>query len=308
MTPSPDASETTPQPSRLVLYWRLARFDKPVGILLLLWPTLWALWIAAQGLPDLPRLAVFVAGTILMRAAGCVLNDLADRRFDGAVARTSQRVLATGAVSVVEAVLVAVLLLAAAASLLHFLNDLAVQYAYLAVFVAAIYPYFKRFFPVPQAILGLAFGFGIPMAFADTHGQVPMAAWLIMLGNLVWAVAYDTAYAMVDRDDDTRLGLRSSARTFGRFDLLAVGLCQAIFLSVMASLPLFFQLGVVYWLGWLAAMAYSVHLWWRLRSRSREDSFWVFQRHHRLGAILFVGMAADFAAVSLLGLSTTLVP
>ena len=304
MNSPPLPPKTAEQPNRLVLYWRLARFDKPVGILLLLWPTLWALWLAAQGAPDLPRLAIFVLGTVFMRAAGCVLNDLADRRFDGKVRRTADRVLASGHVSVAEAVVLALLMLACAASLLQFLNDLAVQYAYVAVFVAAVYPYFKRFFSMPQAILGLAFGFGIPMAFADTHGQVPMVAWLLVVANLVWAIAYDTAYAMVDRDDDQLLGLRSSARTFGAFDLLAVGLCQATFLSIMASLPFFVGLGLIYLAGWLLALGYSARLWWRLRSRSRLDSFWVFRRHHWLGAFLFLGMAADFAAVSLFGFST----
>jgi len=275
-------------------YWRLARFDRPVGILLLLWPTLWGLWLAAQGLPDLPRLAVFVAGTVLMRAAGCVLNDLADRRFDGSVARTANRGLATGEVSVVGSLLFALALLLASASLLIFLNDLAQQFALVAAFTAAAYPYFKRFFPMPQAVLGVAFGFGIPMAFADTLGQVPPIAWVLWLGNVAWSIAYDTAYAMVDRDDDLRLGLRSSAITFGSYDVLAVSVCQAVMLASLAALPLSFHLGLPYAMGWVAASAYSEVLLRRLRSRSRQDSFYVFVASHRVGGLIWAGLAIDF--------------
>jgi len=286
--------------ARFDSYWRLARFDKPVGIWLLLWPTLWALWLAAQGLPDFPRLLVFVAGTVLMRAAGCVLNDIADRRFDGEVSRTSNRVLATGEVSLIEALLIALVLLGASASLLWYLNDLAAQYAYVAVFVAAVYPYFKRFFPMPQAVLGLAFGFGIPMAFADTHGQVASIAWWIMLGNFAWAIAYDTAYAMVDRDDDLRLGVRSSAIFFGRFDVAAVWALQAVFLALMLLVVWKTSVGWLYLIAWVLAVAWSIVLMRRLRSRRREDCFWVFQKSHWVGLLLWVGLALDFAAQNLL--------
>jgi 4-hydroxybenzoate polyprenyltransferase len=240
------------------------------------------------------RLAVFVLGTFLMRAAGCVLNDLADRRFDGHVKRTAHRVLATGEVSVIGATLYAVVLLVASASLLVFLNDLARQYAFVAAFVAAAYPFFKRFFPYPQIVLGVAFGFGIPMAFADTLGEVPMIAWLVWALNLAWVVAYDTAYAMVDRDDDLRLGLKSSAISFGRFDWLAVVVLQTGFLAGMACLPLFFPLGPMYLAFWLATMAYGLILARLLRSRTREDSFYVFLKSHWLGALLWIGMAIDF--------------
>ncbi len=292
--PEPQApSLSTFLRSRAVAYWTLARFDKPVGILLLLWPTWWGLWLAAQGLPDWPRLLVFTVGTILMRAAGCVLNDLADRRFDGAVARTSQRRLATGSVSVLEALGLALVLLACSASLLVFLNDLARQYAYVAVFVAAAYPYFKRFFPMPQAVLGIAFGFGIPMAFADTHGQVPLYAWWLWLANVAWSIAYDTAYAMVDRDDDLRLGLRSSAITFGRLDVLAVAVFQSFVLLTLLALPFLVSLGLVYGLAWVAATVWSYRLLLRLRSRSREDSFWVFRQSHWVGAVIWLGLALD---------------
>lgn len=281
---------------RLGLYGRLARLDKPIGTMLLLWPTLWALWFAADGLPDLPRLAVFVLGAFLMRSAGCVLNDIADRHVDGHVKRTASRVLASGKVVLWEAVVLALVLLSASASLLFFLNDLAVQFAFTAVFVAAIYPYFKRFFAIPQAILGIAFGFGIPMAFADTQGQVPTVAWIMFIANFFWTMAYDTAYAMVDRDDDIRIGVRSSAITFGRFDLLAVGVSYLIFLWCM------FIVGqslagtgghLPYWIGWCLTALICAFLTWRLRTRERDDCFAVFRANNLVGIPLFLGLAAQ---------------
>ena len=280
---------------RFGLYAQLARLDKPIGTLLLLWPTLWGLWFAAQGLPDLPRLGVFVLGTFLMRSAGCVLNDIADRKIDGKVKRTTHRVLASGKVFLWEAVAVALVLLGLSASLLFFLNDLAIQYAFTAAFLAAVYPYFKRFFAIPQAILGVAFGFGILMAFADTTGQVPLVAWFMFIGNLFWAIAYDTAYAMVDRDDDLKLGLRSSAITFGRFDVIAVAGCYAIFLWCMMivgqSLPGTALSNGAYWAGWLVAAGACVVLVLRIRSRNRDHCFAAFLANNWVGAALFVGLA-----------------
>lgn len=281
--------------ARASAYWRLGRFDRPVGTWLLLWPTLWALWLSAQGVPDLPRLAVFVVGTFLMRAAGCVLNDLADRNFDGHVKRTAQRVLATGEVSVAGAVVYALLLLAASASLLFFLNDLARQYALVAAVLAAAYPFFKRFFPYPQIVLGMAFGFGIPMAFADTLGDVPPIGWWLWILNLAWVLAYDTAYAMVDRDDDLRLGLKSSAISFGRHDWTAVVVLQMAFLAGMAGLTWFFPLGFGYLIFCATACVFGVFLARRLRSRTREDSLYVFLKSHWLGALLWLGMVVGLA-------------
>nr|UOZ96493.1 4-hydroxybenzoate octaprenyltransferase [Cupriavidus sp.] len=281
--------------ARASAYWRLGRFDRPVGTWLLLWPTLWALWLSAQGVPDLPRLVVFVVGTFLMRAAGCVLNDLADRNFDGYVKRTAQRVLATGEVSVAGAVVYALVLLAASASLLFFLNDLAKQYALIAAFLAAVYPFFKRFFPYPQVVLGMAFGFGIPMAFADTLGEVPPIGWWLWILNLAWVLAYDTAYAMVDRDDDLRLGLKSSAISFGQHDWTAVVVLQMAFLAGMAGLTWFFPLGVGYLIFCAIACFYGVFLARRLRSRTREDSLYVFLKSHWIGALLWLGMVVDLA-------------
>jgi len=280
-------------------YWRLARFDKPVGIYLLLWPTAWALWLAAQGFPDPPRLIVFLLGVVLMRAAGCVLNDLADRRFDGAVKRTAQRVLAQGELSVRQALAFALVLLALAAALLVFLQPLVIVFALAAAATAAAYPFFKRFSPVPQVVLGLAFGFGIPMAFADTLGGVPALAWLLWLANGLWVLAYDTAYAMVDRDDDQRMSLQSSAITLGRWDWAAVALCQSAFLLLMLALPVWVPLGEVYLLSWLLAVAWSWVLLRRLQTRTREDCFWTFRQSHWVGALLWTGMATDFALQAL---------
>jgi 4-hydroxybenzoate polyprenyltransferase len=279
---------------RLSLYLRLARFDRPVGALLLLWPTLWALWLSAKGSPEPLRLLVFVAGVVLMRAAGCVVNDMADRRFDGQVKRTAQRVLTTGELSVRQAAGFAVLLFGLSASLLFFLNALAIALAVVAALLAACYPLFKRFFPFPQLVLGLAFGFGIPMAYADTLGHIPWTAWLLFAGNLLWVVAYDTAYAMVDRDDDLRLGLHSSAIAFGRFDTLAVACSQALFLGCLGLVFYANGLGVIAWLGWFVACAYSLVLVRSLGQRDRDSCFAVFAKSHRVGLILWLGLLLHY--------------
>ena len=283
-----------PRFPRLWLYLRLARFDRPVGTLLLLWPTLWALWLSAQGSPDPTRLLVFVLGVVLMRAAGCVVNDIADRRFDRHVKRTAQRVLTTGEVSTREAAVFALILFALSAGLLFFLNDLAIGLALVAAVLAACYPLFKRFFPFPQLVLGLAFGFGIPMAYADTLGSVPWTAWLLFLGNLLWVLAYDTAYAMVDRDDDLRLGLYSSAIAFGRFDVLAVLISQALFLACLALVFYAQGLGPFAWLGWGLACGYSLLLFRPLGQRDRERCFAVFAKSHRVGLILWLGLLLHY--------------
>jgi 4-hydroxybenzoate polyprenyltransferase len=279
---------------RLGLYSRLARFDKPIGTLLLLWPTLWALWLAADGFPEISRLIVFVLGTFLMRSAGCVINDIADRKFDAKVKRTRDRVLTAGKVYLWEAIAVAVVLLSGAALLLLFLNDLAIQYAFTALFVAVVYPYFKRFFAIPQAMLGIAFSFGIPMAFADTQGQVPGVAWMLFIGNFFWTMAYDTIYAMVDRDDDLKLGIRSSAISFGQFDVIAVAVSYALFLASMLivgqSLP-----GPgsnwMYWLGLIVTAGFCVYLTWRIRTRDRDDCFAAFRANNYVGMPMWIALA-----------------
>ena len=278
---------------RLSLYSRLARFDKPIGTLLLLWPTLWALWLAADGFPEVSRLIVFVLGTFLMRSAGCVMNDIADRKFDAKVKRTRDRVLTAGKVYLWEAIAVAVVLLAGAALLLLFLNDLAIQYAFTALFVAVVYPYFKRFFAIPQAMLGIAFSFGIPMAFADTQGQAPAVAWMLFIGNFFWTMAYDTIYAMVDRDDDLKLGIRSSAISFGQFDVIAVAVSYVLFLACMLvvgqSLP-----GPgsswMYWLGLFVTAGFCVYLTWRIRTRDRDDCFAAFRANNYVGMPMWIAL------------------
>jgi 4-hydroxybenzoate polyprenyltransferase len=222
--------------NRLQLYWRLARLDKPIGILLLLWPTLWGLVWASVGVPSIGMVLVFVLGTVLMRSAGCVVNDYADRNFDLHVERTANRPLTSGQVSGKEALLLALALTLCAALLLLFLNPLARQLSLIALVLAASYPFFKRFFAIPQAYLGIAFGFGIPMAFAAVQNQVPAVAWWLLLANVFWTIAYDTEYAMVDKNDDLKIGIKTSAITFGRFDVAAVMLCYAVFIMMMVVL------------------------------------------------------------------------
>ena len=219
--------------NRLLLYWRLVRMDKPVGTLLLLWPTLCALWIASNGKPPVSLMVIFSLGTVLMRSAGCAINDFADRHFDRYVKRTADRPLTSGKLKPSEAIGVAVVLSVLSFFLVSFLNGLTIALSFVALFVAATYPFFKRFFALPQAYLGVAFGFGIPMAFAAVMNRVPPIAWLLLLGNVFWALAYDTEYAMVDRDDDLKIGICTSAITFGRFDVLAVMFCYLMMLSIV---------------------------------------------------------------------------
>jgi 4-hydroxybenzoate polyprenyltransferase len=280
---------------RLRWYAQLTRLDKPIGIYLLLWPTLEGLWLAAGGWPGLGRLAIFCIGTVLTRSAGCAINDVADRRFDGSVERTAGRVLAQGLVSTREALWVGAVLAAAAALLLPLLNRAVFPLALVAVAVSVTYPYFKRFFPMPQAYLGIAFSFGIPMAFAEVSGQVSALGWWLFLANLFWVVAYDTEYAMVDRRDDLRIGIRSSAILFGRADLAAIALCYGVYLTMLASLAYSVHLGWGFALGWLAALACALrHLWW-IRRREAPQCLRAFRDNHWLGLFVFAGVVAGFA-------------
>ena len=228
---------------RLILYAKLVRLDKPIGSLLLLWPTLCALWLASAGQPDWHLVVIFSVGTVLMRSAGCAINDFADRDFDRHVKRTADRPLTSGQIKSWEAVMVAAVLALLSLALITPLNQLTKQLSVLAVLIAASYPYFKRFFALPQAYLGIAFGFGIPMAYAAVLDTVPAEAWVLLLANIFWALAYDTEYAMVDRDDDLRIGIRTSAITFGRFDVLAVMLCYAISLGLITAVGVQHGLG-----------------------------------------------------------------
>lgn len=275
-------------------YYRLTRLDKPIGIWLLLWPTLWGLLIAGQGRPQWWVVCVFVLGTILMRSAGCALNDIADRHWDGAVARTHQRPLATGEVSVKEAYLVAAGLSLLAFVLVCTLGRQVVLWSVPALFLAVSYPYTKRFFAIPQAYLGIAFGFGIPMTFVALQGQVPAAAWWLLLANVCWSVAYDTAYAMVDREDDLKIGIRSSAITFGRFDVLAIMACFVAMLLIVAYVAQVLALGWPFWLGWIAAVAQLWRQYVLIRYRQPGNCFKAFLENVWIGAALTAGLAASY--------------
>jgi len=276
---------------RLTSYAYLIRLDKPIGTLLLLWPTLWALWLASSGVPDISTLLIFVVGTFLMRSAGCAINDYADRDFDRHVIRTQGRPVTSGKISGKEAVGVALVLALLAFLLIQPLNDFTKQLSVLALLVAFIYPFTKRFFAMPQAVLGIAFGFGIPMAYAAVLDFIPMEAWILFVGNIFWAIAYDTAYAMVDRDDDIRLGLRTSAITFGRYDVIAIGLSYAIlFLSQLWAANLA-GLNNYFLIGWFAALACAIYHLKLVSTRKREECFQAFRHNNWLGGFLFLGIA-----------------
>jgi 4-hydroxybenzoate polyprenyltransferase len=297
-----DRSSPGPLPSRwqavlarLDAYERLVRLDKPIGILLLLWPTLTALWIAARGAPTWTLLLVFTLGTVLMRSAGCAFNDWADRGFDPYVERTAARPLATCEIPPAEAVLVAAVLAFCAFLLVLATNRTTILLSLPAVVIAGVYPFCKRFFVLPQAFLGVAFSFGIPMAFAAVFDEVPALAWWMLAANLFWVVAYDTEYAMVDRDDDLRLGLRTSAIAFGRFDVAAVMLCYAIYLVGMVAIGISRDVGVLYYAGLAAAAGCALWHGQLIRGRDRTRCFRAFLHNHWLGFAVFAGVAADCA-------------
>ena len=281
---------------RIDAYERLVRLDKPIGILLLLWPTLAALWIAARGRPSLQLVLVFALGTIIMRCAGCAFNDWADRRFDAHVKRTADRPLARGDIAPWEALVVAAAF-AFAGFVLTYLatNRTTVLLSVVALAIAMAYPYFKRFFALPQAFLGIAFSFGIPMAFAGVQDQVPPLGWYLLVINLAWVVAYDTEYAMVDRDDDINLGLRTSALTFGRFDVVAVASCYAVYFAGMAAIGRWLTMGTLYWAGLATALVIAVYHVYLIRTRERTRCFRAFLGNHWLGLAIFAGVVADFA-------------
>jgi 4-hydroxybenzoate polyprenyltransferase len=284
-----------PPRARLDAYARLTRLDKPIGTLLLLWPTLSALWLAADGAPRLSLVAIFVVGTLLMRSAGCAFNDWADRDFDAGVKRTAARPLAARVIAPWEALAVAAVLALAAFVLILPTNRATILWSLPAVAIAGVYPFFKRFFALPQAFLGIAFSFGIPMAYAAVRDDVPAFAWILLVVNLFWVVAYDTEYAMVDRDDDIKIGIRTSALTFGRFDVAAVAACYAIYLGAMAIIGLRIEMGPLYSVGaGVAAILALRHLAW-IRLREREQCFRAFLDNHWLGFAVFAGVALDFA-------------
>jgi 4-hydroxybenzoate polyprenyltransferase len=286
-----NASSQAPAAPRgkLALYLNLIRWDRPAGWLLLLWPTLAALWMASGGFPGWHLLVVFTLGTVLMRSAGCCINDVADREFDRHVKRTAGRPVTSGAVSVREALGVGALLALVAFGLVLTTNALTVQYSFAALAVTLAYPYAKRWVSMPQAVLGVAFSFGIPMAFAAVRSEVPAPAWWLLVGNLFWVLAYDTEYAMVDRDDDLRIGIQTSAITLGRFDVAAVMLFYGVFLALWGWLGWRFGLGEVFGAGLLLAAAQVLWHHRLIRDRSREGCFQAFKQNHWLGASVFAG-------------------
>ena len=279
---------------RLVVYGRLMRVEKPIGVLLLLWPTLWALWIAAEGPPSWDILLAFVIGTFLMRSAGCVANDFADRHFDGAVERTKNRPFAQGQVTKTEAILLMLILCMLSALCLLPLNRLTWVMSLPALFLALSYPFTKRFFPLPQLYLGLAFSFGIPMAFAAQTEEVPSIAWLLFAANALWTLAYDTIYAMADKEDDLKIGIKTSAITFGNHDIAAVMLCHFWFNVLMVVVGIAIQSGVLYWL----ALPVVIYLQWKqyqvIKTRDRIGCFHAFLDNNQIGLLWFVALVCDY--------------
>ena len=275
---------------RLALYAKLVRIDKPIGVLLLLWPTLWGLFVAAEGWPDPVVLCIFVIGTFLMRSAGCAINDYFDRDVDRHVARTENRVLTAGLIKPREALYVAAALGLLSFALVLCLNGLTILLAAVAAILAITYPLFKRFFASPQAYLGIAFGFGIPMAFAAVQGSIPMVAWVMLLANVCWAIAYDTEYAMVDRNDDIRLGLKTSAITFGRYDVMLVAVFYLLTIALLGVVGRLQHYDWPYYLGLLVACGIAaLHIHW-IRGRDRQQGFKAFLHNTWFGAAGFGGI------------------
>lgn len=279
---------------RYTVYKQLMRMDKPIGTLLLLWPTLWGLWIAGNGKPDPLVVLIFVLGTFLMRSAGCVINDYADRHYDMHVERTSQRPFARGAVTEREALWLALVLAILSFLLILPLNQLTWLMSIPAVLVAASYPFTKRFFPMPQAYLGIAFSFGIPMAFAALTNHVPPLAWLLLVANAFWTVAYDTAYAMADKPDDLKIGIKTSAITFGDHDVTGIMLCHAVFILMMTGIGLHLALGWPYFAALIVSLGLIAKQYLEIRTRHRGLCFKAFLDNNRVGAVLMAGLVLSY--------------
>jgi 4-hydroxybenzoate polyprenyltransferase len=275
-------------------YWRLMRFDKPIGILLLMWPTWWALLFAGDGLPAFKNVLIFTCGVILMRAAGCVMNDIADRDFDPHVERTRQRPLASGELNLKQALELFLLLMLLAFLLVLFTNALTIKLALVGAVLASTYPFFKRFTHLPQVVLGIAFGWGIPMAFAAENAVVPLVAWWLLAVNTLWSVIYDTLYAMVDREDDIAVGIKSTAILFGRFDVLITGILMLLMIALLTAMGLWLELT---W-PWFWALLISAALFGRqlveVRHRDRDACFRAFLNNNWVGAMIFVGLLGHF--------------
>jgi 4-hydroxybenzoate polyprenyltransferase len=279
--------------ARINAYEKLMRLNRPIGILLLLWPTLWALWLAQRGVPNPLVILLFFTGTVLMRSGGCALNDFADRDFDGKVARTRDRPLARGVIHPWEALVVAAVCALLAFAVVVRLNSLTVQLSVIALGVAIIYPFLKRFFWMPQAWLGIAFGFGIPMAFAALRYTVPPVAWVLLVANIFWTIAYDTEYAMVDRDDDVKLGMKTSAILFGRHDVTAVMACHAIFIAILAAIGIWQGFGPWYYAGLVAALGLAASHYPMIADRTRDGCFKAFLHNNWIGFVIFAGIVID---------------
>ncbi|MCU0758497.1 MAG: 4-hydroxybenzoate octaprenyltransferase [Steroidobacteraceae bacterium] len=293
--PTPLQLALRPWRRRLREYLLLTRMHRPIGTLLLLWPVLWAVWIASAGAPDFGVLAVFVLGTFLTRSAGCVINDFADRDFDPHVRRTRERPLAARRVSPYEAIGLFVVLMLLAFLLVLQLDALTIRMSLVGAVLAATYPFFKRFFPAPQLYLGIAFGWGVPMAFAAQLGEVPRVGWLVFLVTVTWAGVYDTLYAMVDRDDDRLIGIRSTALLFGDMDRVAIGAMQVIMLWGLVLVGQGMGFGRPYWAGLAVAALLFAWQQWLARGRERDACFEAFLNNNYVGFVVFVGIAADYA-------------
>lgn len=284
----------TPWYQRLPDFVDLTRLNRPIGTYLVLWPTLWALWFAAGGVPDIKVLIIFVAGVVLMRSAGCVINDFADRKVDGHVRRTCNRPLATGKVTAKEALVLFAVLILISFILTLFTNSLTLMLAPVALLLAASYPFMKRYTHFPQLVLGAAFSWAIPMAFAAQTNALPSALWLIFFANLVWTVGYDTAYAMEDREDDLKIGVKSTAVFFGDYDRLAIGVLQLITLGLLGLAGMSFERGIIFYLGLIGMVGFFVWQQWLIRDRKRGPCLRAFLNNHYAGMWLFIMLAADY--------------
>jgi len=271
------------------------RFDKPIGILLLLWPTLWALWIAGEGHPSIRNVLIFCTGVVLMRAAGCIMNDVADRDFDPHVERTRSRPLASGELTVQQALIAFFILMLLAFGLVLMTNALTIKLAFAGALLASTYPFFKRWTHFPQVVLGLAFGWGIPMAFAAENGYVAAVAWLILLINVIWSVIYDTLYAMVDRDDDISIGLKSTAILFGSYDLLILRLLKMVMIALLVWLGLELQLSTPWFTGVTIAAVLFARQQYLVRNRDRDACFSAFLNNNWVGLVIWVGLLVNYA-------------
>jgi 4-hydroxybenzoate polyprenyltransferase len=280
--------------SKIKPFWGLMRLDKPVGIYLLLWPTFWALWIAAEGIPDFSILVIFILGVIFMRSAGCVINDYADRNVDGHVSRTLARPLVTGAVTNKQALILFFSLLAISFILVLFTNTLTIQLSFAGAALAAIYPFMKRHTHLPQVFLGAAFSWAIPMAFAAQADELPKYIWLIYIANLSWTVAYDTMYAMVDRDDDIKIGVKSTAILFADADKVMIGILQGITIFCLFLLGSELALNIFYYLGLLVAIGLMIYQQWLIRARDKEGCFAGFINSHWVGVAVWLGLVLSY--------------